>query len=256
MKHAVPFYITLSHFTQRYTVCAYAVLFDITLSHFMQRYTVCMCAVLFDITLSHFTQRFTFCVLYCKWMQSNSQLSKSISQFHVPNRHRTGPLIIWLNYSCSGCFVSWKKTIPSTIWPCHSLISYAILLLIHRPALYLLIYSTSLYFWWWRPPIYSLTSLISRSKRGLQIIWLRGFTSSSPREALLSRLTVCPWYAALKLDTRVCALDCHLPGSPCALYGVSKLHTQSRLRITFSFLLPLCNGKDSVRDTIGCACSK
>ena len=31
----------------------------------------------------------------------------------------------------------------------------------------------------------NLTSLISRSKRGLQIICLRGFTSTSPREALV-----------------------------------------------------------------------
>ena len=36
--------------------------------------------------------------------------------------------------------------------PCHSFISYAILQLILKPSLYLLIYLTSLYFWWWRPP--------------------------------------------------------------------------------------------------------
>ena len=64
--YAVPFDITLSHFTQRYTVCMYAVPFDITLSHFTQRYTVCAYAVLLDITLSHLTQRYTVCVLYCK----------------------------------------------------------------------------------------------------------------------------------------------------------------------------------------------
>ena len=36
--------------------------------------------------------------------------------------------------------------------PCHSFISYAILQLILKPSLYLLIYLTSLYCWWWRPP--------------------------------------------------------------------------------------------------------
>ena len=44
---------------------------------------------------------------------------------------------------------------------------------------------------------YDLTSLISRSKRGLQIICLRAFTSSSPREALVK-----PWWNA-----KPCARD-------------------------------------------------
>ena len=52
------------------------------------------------------------------------------------------PFIIWLNYSCLGCSVSWRKTKPSIIWPCHSFISYDVLQLIFRPALYLLIYLT------------------------------------------------------------------------------------------------------------------
>ena len=42
------------------------------------------------------------------------------------------------------CGVTWR--------PCHSFISYAILQLILKPSLYLLIYLTSLYLWWWRPP--------------------------------------------------------------------------------------------------------
>ena len=67
----------------------------------------------------------------------------------------TRPFIIWLNYSCLGCSVSRRKTKPSRIWPCHSFISYSILQLIFRPALYLLIYLRSLYFWWGRPPILS-----------------------------------------------------------------------------------------------------
>ena len=116
--YSVPFYITLSHFTQRYTGCMYAVpfyislrtlcystllwaissnatpfgmcavLIDIALSHFTQRYTVCVYTVPFDITLSYLTQRYTVCVLYCKWVLSYSQMSQSISQFHVPTRHR------------------------------------------------------------------------------------------------------------------------------------------------------------------------
>ena len=56
--------------------------------------------------------------------------------------------------------------------------------------------------------------MISRSKCGLQIICLRGFTSISPREALVQCVVVCPRYATLKLDTRVCALHCHLPVFP------------------------------------------
>ena len=58
----------------------------------------------------------------------------------------TRPFIIWLNYPCLGRSVSRRKTKPSIIRPCHSFISYFILQLIFRPALYLLIYLTSLYF--------------------------------------------------------------------------------------------------------------
>ena len=42
------------------------------------------------------------------------------------------------------CGVTWR--------PCHSFISYTFLQLILKPSLYVLIYLTSLYFWWWRPP--------------------------------------------------------------------------------------------------------
>ena len=61
---------------------------------------------------------------------------------------------------------------------------------------------------------YNFTSLISHSKCGLQIICLRGFTYSSPREALEQYLTVHPQYATLKLNTRVCVLHFYLPVSP------------------------------------------
>ena len=174
--YAVPFYITLSHFTQRYTVCAYAVLFDITLSHFKQRYTVwyvhCAirhCAKPFpnDSTLhrmcvhcttGHYVEAFDATLhRLCTVLQMSAKLfAIELVHFTIScsnSTWATRPFIIWLNYSCLGCSVSWRKTKPSIIWPCHSFISYAILQQILRPALYLLIYSTSMYFWWWRPPI-------------------------------------------------------------------------------------------------------
>ena len=61
IRHYVkPFHATL-HF------CTYAVPFYITLSHFTQRYTVRMCAVLFNIALSHFKQLYTVCVHCTVW---------------------------------------------------------------------------------------------------------------------------------------------------------------------------------------------
>ena len=81
--------------------------------------------------------------------------------FQLDMQGATGPFIIWLDYSYLGCSVSWRKTKPSIIWSCHSFISYSILQLIFKLALYLLIYLKSLYFWWWRPPIYSVLGLWS-----------------------------------------------------------------------------------------------
>ena len=123
--YAVQFYLTLSYFTQRYTVCAYALLLDVTLSHLTQRNTVLctvlqMSAKLFAIEPVHLT-------ISC----SNSTWA-------------TRSFIIWLNCPCLGCSVSLRKTKPSIIWPCHSFISYSILQLIFRTALCLLIYLTSL----------------------------------------------------------------------------------------------------------------
>ena len=118
----------VSHLTQLYTGCAtrrYPEPCDAT------QHRLCtvlqMSAKLFAIELVHFT-------ISC----SNSTWA-------------TRPFIIWLNYPCLGCSVSRRKTKPSIIWPCHSFIYYSILQLIFRPALYLLVYLTSLYFWWWRP---------------------------------------------------------------------------------------------------------
>ena len=70
--YAIPLDTTLSHFTLRYTVCMYAVPFYITLSYFTQCYTICTYAVLLDIILCHLTQRYTVCVLYCKQVLSYS----------------------------------------------------------------------------------------------------------------------------------------------------------------------------------------
>ena len=70
--YAIPLDTTLSHFTLRYTVCMYAVPFYITLSYFTQCYTICTYAVLLDIILCHLTQRYTVCVLYCKRVLSYS----------------------------------------------------------------------------------------------------------------------------------------------------------------------------------------
>ena len=53
---------------QRYTICVYTVPFYITLSHFTQCYTVCAYAVYSTLPWAFLTQRYTFCVLYCKWV--------------------------------------------------------------------------------------------------------------------------------------------------------------------------------------------
>ena len=142
--YAIPFDITLSHFMQRHTICVYAVPFNITLSHLVQRYTVYMYTVPFKITLNHFMQRYAklFSIELVHFTSSSSNSTWATRLF-----------IIWLNYSCLGCSVSWRKSKLSIIWPCHSFISYAVLQLILKPALFLLIYLTSWYFWWWWPPI-------------------------------------------------------------------------------------------------------
>ena len=160
--YAAPFNITLSHFTQRYTVFMYAVPFDITLSHFPQRYTICVYAVPFYITLSHLCA----CCATRRYLEPfnatlhrlSTVLQMSAKLFVIEQVHftiscsnstwATRPFLIWLNYSCLGCSVSRRKTRLSIIWPCHSFIRYAILQLILTPSLYLLIYLTSLYFWW------------------------------------------------------------------------------------------------------------
>ena len=70
---------------------------------------------------------------------------------------------------------------------------------------------------------------------GFLIICLRGFTSTCPREALVQCLTVRPRYATLEYAhfIVICLAQTN---------WVSKLLTQSRLRITLSLGLPLRNG--------------
>ena len=86
---------------------------------------------------------------------------------------------------------------------------------------------------------YSLTSLISRSRRGLHIIFLRGFTSTIPSEALLWCLTVCLHWSSIHEYAHFIAICRRLLAHT---YGVSKLRTQTCLRTTFSLALPLRNG--------------
>ena len=126
LHYPEPFDATLHRLCVRCATRHYPVPFDATLHRLCT--VLQMSAKLFAIELVHFT-------ISC----SNSTWA-------------TRPFIIWLNYPCLGCSVSRRKTKPSIIWPCHSFISYSILLLIFRLALYLLIYLRSLYFWWWRPP--------------------------------------------------------------------------------------------------------
>ena len=58
--------------------------------------------------------------------------------------YRFGKHYFWNSQKCTR--KNEGETKPSIIWLCHSFISYAILQLILRPAFYLLIYLTSLYF--------------------------------------------------------------------------------------------------------------
>ena len=122
LHEAEPFHATLHRLCVRCATRRYPEPFDATLHRLST--VLHMSAKLFLIDLLHFT-------ILC----SNSTWA-------------TRPFIIWLNYPCLGCSVSRRKTKPSIIWPCHSFISYAILQLILTPSLYLLIYLTSLYFWW------------------------------------------------------------------------------------------------------------
>ena len=71
----------------------------------------------------------------CRYVCALNQLGKT---------YRFGKHYFWNSQKCTQ--KSEGETKPSIIWLCHSFISYAILQLILRPAFYLLIYLTSLYF--------------------------------------------------------------------------------------------------------------
>ena len=146
-RYAEPFHATLHCFYVRCTIWHYAELFHATRHRLCVRCATRHYPVPFDATLHRL----------CTVLQMSAKLFViELVHFTIScsnSTWATGPFIIWLDYSCLGCSVSWRKTKPSIIWPCHSFISYPILQLILRPALYLLIYLISLYFWWWRPPI-------------------------------------------------------------------------------------------------------
>ena len=139
--YAEPFHTTLHHMCVRCTILHYAELFHV-LHHLCVRCATRHYPVLFDPTLH---------CLFTVLQMSAKLFVIELVHFTIScsnSTWATRPFIIWLDYSCLGCSVSRRKTKPSIIWPCHSFISYSILQLIFRPALYLLIYLRSLYFWW------------------------------------------------------------------------------------------------------------
>ena len=160
--NATLFVSTLYHSKLRWAISRNATLFVCMLYHSTLRWAISHNTTTYVSTLYHFTLRCAIWrnvtpFVYCIQMSAKLFAIEPV-QFTIScsdSTWETRPFIIWLNYSCLGCSVSRRKTKPSRIWPCHSFISYSILQLIFRPALYLLIYLRSLYFWWWRPPILS-----------------------------------------------------------------------------------------------------
>ena len=158
--NATPFVCRLYHSTLRWAIPSNATLFKCTLCHSTLRWAIWRNATPFGVRCAtrHYPEPFDATLhRLCTVIQMGARLFViELFYFTISCSNSTwvtGPFIIWLDYSCLGCSVSWRKTKPSIIWPCHSFISYSILQLILKPALYLLIYLTSLYFWWWRPPI-------------------------------------------------------------------------------------------------------
>ena len=128
--YAEPFHATLHHLCVRCTIRHYAELFHATLHRLCVRCVTRHNPEPFDATLHRL----------CTILQMSAKLfDLELIHFAISISRL---FIIWLNYSCLGCSVSWRKTKPSIIWPCHSFISYDVLQLIFRPALYLLIYLT------------------------------------------------------------------------------------------------------------------
>ena len=146
--YAEPFPAPLHHMCVRCTILNYAEPFDSTLHRLCVRCATRRYPEPFNATLHHLSTVLQMSAKLFVIKLVHFTISCSNSTW------ATRPFLIWLNYSCLGCAVSRRKTRLSIIWPCHSFISYAILQLILTPSLYLLVYLTSLYFWWWRPPIH------------------------------------------------------------------------------------------------------
>ena len=132
--HAEPFHATLHCLYVRCTILHYAELFHATLHHLCVRCATRHYTVPFDATLNRLCTVFQMSAKLFVIEQVHFTISCSNSTW------ATRPFIIWLNYPCLGCSVSRRKTKPSRIWPCHSFISYSILQLILKPALYIYIY--------------------------------------------------------------------------------------------------------------------
>ena len=145
LHYANPFHATLHHLCVHCTIRHYAEPFHATLHHLCAHCTIRHYAEPFHATLHRL----------CTVLQMSARLfAIELIRFTIlccNSTWATRPFIIWLNYPCLECSVSRRKT--KLYHLCHSFTSYAILQLILKPSLYLLIYLTSLYFWWWRPPI-------------------------------------------------------------------------------------------------------
>ena len=161
LHYAMPFHATLHHLCVRCTNRHYAEPFHATLHCLYVRCTIRHYAGPFHATLHrlclrcatrHYPEPFDVTLRrLCIVLQMSARLfAIELVLFTIScsnSTRATRPFIIWLNYSCLGCSVSWRKTKPSIIWPCHFFISFAVLQPILRPAVYLLIFLTSLYFW-------------------------------------------------------------------------------------------------------------
>ena len=118
--NATPFVCRLYHSTLRWAIPRNATLFKCTLCHSTLRWAIwrnvtpfgVRCATRhypgpFDATLHHL----------CTVIQIGAKLFV-IELFYFTiscsnSTWATGPFIIWLDYSCLGCSVSWRKTKPS-----------------------------------------------------------------------------------------------------------------------------------------------
>ena len=114
LHYAEPFHATLHNLCVRYTIRHYAEPFHAMLHHLCARYTIRHYAKLFHVTLHRL----------CNVLQMNTKLVIQLVYFTISCSNSTWAtrlFIIWLNYSCLGCSVSWRKTKPSIIWPCHAI---------------------------------------------------------------------------------------------------------------------------------------